>query len=140
MRLQEVSTSYEDVLDLALIRKVRKGWKKGFGKGQKKKEDSISSNHKKKDLIHIKYFNYNKHCHYSSQCLEKKGKGMQQQKLQFVGSVNGPCVDELTVILNKTFCMSLFLSKNTISSFLWYVDSGSSRHITYDIKIFTMFQ
>jgi hypothetical protein len=25
MRLQEVSTSYEDVLDLALIRKVRKG-------------------------------------------------------------------------------------------------------------------
>jgi len=29
MRLQEVSTSYEDVLYLALIKKLRKGWNKG---------------------------------------------------------------------------------------------------------------
>jgi hypothetical protein len=39
MRLQQVSTSYEDVPDLALIGKVRKGGKKGSRKGQKKKED-----------------------------------------------------------------------------------------------------
>ena len=43
MRLQQVSTSYEDVLDLALIGKVRKGGTEGYGKSQKKKEDLGSS-------------------------------------------------------------------------------------------------
>jgi len=45
VRLQEVSTSYEDVLYLLPTEKVRRGWNKGYGKGQKKKEDSISYQH-----------------------------------------------------------------------------------------------
>lgn len=43
--LETVSASYEVVSDLALIEKVRKGGKKAkSGKGQRKKEDSGSSN------------------------------------------------------------------------------------------------
>jgi hypothetical protein len=91
-------------------------------------------------LIHIKYFNYIKHGHYSSQCLEKKGEGMQQQQVQFEGSFNGPCVDELKIRIDTTFALVLCLSTNTISSFGWYVDSGASRHMTYDINIFNVFQ
>jgi hypothetical protein len=82
MRLQYISTSYKDVLNLSLIEKVTKEGKKGSGKGQKKKEDSRSSNQQKKDLSHIKTFNCSKHGHYASQCPEKKkGKGKQQMEL-----------------------------------------------------------
>jgi hypothetical protein len=48
MRLLQVSTSHEDVPDLALVGKVRKGGKKLFEKGQKKKEDLGSFNRKRR--------------------------------------------------------------------------------------------
>jgi hypothetical protein len=38
MRLQHVSTSYEDVPNLALIGKVRKGGKKGSGRVRRRKK------------------------------------------------------------------------------------------------------
>lgn len=59
-----VSTSYENVPNLVLIEKVRKGGKKGSSKGEKKKEDSGFSSQQKKNLRHIKCFNCNKHVHY----------------------------------------------------------------------------
>ena len=65
---------------------------------------------------------------------------MQQQQVQFVGSVNGPRVDELSVRIDTTFSMVFFLSTNTILGFGWYVHSGALRHMTYDINIFNMFQ
>nr|KUM47387.1 hypothetical protein ABT39_MTgene5572 [Picea glauca]QHR89570.1 hypothetical protein Q903MT_gene3592 [Picea sitchensis] len=80
-RLETVSASFDEAQDLALIRKVIKGGKKGgFGKGKKKKEDSGSLNHGKKDPIHVKCFKCNKFGHYASKCPEKRGKGNQQQK------------------------------------------------------------
>jgi hypothetical protein len=72
---------------------VRKGGKKGFGKGQKKKEDSWSSNQRKKDLNNIKCFNCVKHGHYTSWCPEKKkANGKQQKQKQFVGSAEAAIV------------------------------------------------
>jgi hypothetical protein len=65
---------------------------------------------------------------------------MQQQQVQFEGSFNGRCVDELKIRIDTTFVLFLCLSTNTISSFGWYVDSGASRHMTYDINIFNVFQ
>jgi hypothetical protein len=45
MRLETISSSYEDGPELALIGNTRKGGKKArFEKGRKKKEDSRSSN------------------------------------------------------------------------------------------------
>jgi hypothetical protein len=71
----KILTSFKKAQYLSLIRKVRKGGKKGaFEKGQKKKEDSRSSNHWKKDLGHVKCFKCHKFGHHASLC-PKNGKG-----------------------------------------------------------------
>jgi hypothetical protein len=42
--------------------------------------------------------------------------------------------------LEIAFSMISCLSSNTASSVGWYVDSGASRHMTYDRKLFNKFQ
>jgi len=65
----------EEAQDQGLTRRVRKGGKKGHN------EHSCSSNHGKKDLIHVKCFNCRKMDHYASKSpKEKKAKNKQQQK------------------------------------------------------------
>jgi hypothetical protein len=59
----------------------------------------------------------------------------------FVGSIKPQRVDELTTRIDvKIFSIVLCLSSNTISSVGWYVDNGSLRYMTYDIKVSNMFQ
>jgi hypothetical protein len=78
--------------------------------------------------------------HYANQCLEKKkGKAKKQRKdcrecRDCIG------LDELESKLETAFSMVSCLSTNTVSSVGWYVDSGASRHMTYDRKIFSRFQ
>jgi hypothetical protein len=49
-------------------------------------------------------------------------------------------VDDLTTKLDTHFSMVSSLSTYTVSGVGWYVDSGASRHMTYDKKIFNRFQ
>jgi hypothetical protein len=122
---------------------VRRGGRKGGpGRGQKgKEEESDSSCQGKKDLSHIKCFRCDKHGHYASQCPErKKGKGKQQQQQGVCKECRCFGVDDLTAKLDTHFAMVSSLSMYTVSGVGWYVDSGASRHMTYDRKIFNRFQ
>jgi hypothetical protein len=64
----------EEIQNLALIGKVRRGGKKGgLERGQMgKEEESESSNQGKKDLKSHKCFRCHKMGHYASQCPKKK--------------------------------------------------------------------
>jgi hypothetical protein len=74
--------------------------------------------------------------HYASQCpLKKKGKGVKQV---VVGTVAG--VEEINSQFETTFSMASCLSSNIVSSVGWYVDSGASRHMTYDRSLFNRIQ
>jgi hypothetical protein len=67
---------------------------------------------------------------------EEEREGQEQQK-QIAGSAETVVgLDELESKLETTFSMVSCLSTNTVSSVGWYVDSGASRHMTYDKKIF----
>jgi hypothetical protein len=64
-----------DIQNLALIRKMRRGGKKGGLMRGLKEEDSSSSNQDKKNLSHVKCFKCDKMGHYAFKCPKKKGKG-----------------------------------------------------------------
>jgi hypothetical protein len=49
-------------------------------------------------------------------------------------------VDELASKLETTFSMVSCLSTNTISGVGWYVDSGASKHMTFNKKAFNKLQ
>jgi hypothetical protein len=115
---------------------MRKGNKKGHKKG--KKEESSQG---KKDLSNVKCFRCHQKGHYANQCLEKKKKGKaKQQKIGCRECKYYSRVDELASQLETTFSMVSCLSSNTVSSVGWYVDSGASRHMTYDRKLFNKLQ
>jgi len=63
--------------------------------------------------------------HYASQSPEE-GKAKQGEIFTTTG------VDEGSSQFETAFSMASFLSSNTVSSVGWYVDSGASRHMTYD--------
>jgi hypothetical protein len=49
-------------------------------------------------------------------------------------------VDDLTAKLDTHFSIVSSISMYTVSRVGWYVDSGASRHMAYDRKIFNKFQ
>jgi hypothetical protein len=67
----EIIAKNNEILNQALISKVRKGEKKGQPK-KSHKENSYSSNHGNNYLIHLKFFKRQKMGHYASQFLEKR--------------------------------------------------------------------
>jgi hypothetical protein len=67
---------------------------------------------------------------YASQCSEKK-KGKAKQVLD--GTVAR--VNEGSSQYNTTFSMVLCLYPNTLSCVGWNMDSGASKHMTYDMKL-----
>jgi hypothetical protein len=71
----------DEILNLSLIRKARRGFKKGgLGRGQKgKEEESNSSNKRNIDFNHVKCFKYHMMGHYTFQ-IPKRKKAKKQQK------------------------------------------------------------
>jgi hypothetical protein len=88
---------------------------------------------KKKDLSKIKCFTCHKSGHYASQCLEKKkGRGKSQQ----VATSAETQLDEFVVKFERDFSLVSFLSTNTVTRSVWYLDNGASRHMTEAWELF----
>jgi hypothetical protein len=67
----------------------------------------------------------------------RKGKGMQHKKKQITRSAEAfEKLDELASKLEETFSKVLCISTNANSRVGWYVDSGASRHVTFNKKSF----
>jgi hypothetical protein len=85
-------------------------------------------------LSKIKYFICHQHVHYESQCLEKKGKGKQQQK-KVVASTKTH-IKRFVAKFEKYFLLVYFLSTSIVPTKSWYMDSGESQHMTSSWKLF----
>lgn len=87
----------------------------------------------------MKCFKHHEMGHYASQCPKRKKAKQQQQ--EFAGSVETSTgADELASRLKTTFSMVSFLSTYIVFGFTWYVDSGASRHMTFNKKAFNKVQ
>jgi hypothetical protein len=68
--------------------------------------------------------------HYASQCPNKKKKG----KPQVAASTE---VDEFSAKFEKEFSLVACLSSTSVSTSVWYIDSGASSHMTGVREYFT---
>jgi hypothetical protein len=125
IRLQACLGKHEEVKAIGPIKRMEKGRKNGH----KKKEDTNIIN---KYLSTVMCFQCHKMGLYANQCLlKKKGKGAKQVA---VGIVVG--VEEDSSKFEVAFSMVSCFFSNIMFSVGWYVDSGASRHMTYDRSLF----
>lgn len=126
IRLQSCSAQQEEVEEIALVGRtkiVRKATRRRKAQGPKKK-----------DFSKVMCFRCHEMGHYASQCPKKKGKARQ------VAAGTVASVDEDSYPFEIAFSMVSCFSSNTMSSVRWYVDSGASRDMTYDITLFKRLQ